>query len=140
MLMLLSDGMNQKLFLATGCCTTTMDMNAVCLVTSSSTVVIGLFTRDLGTNVVAFRATPVKLVCLAGSVLLGVNLRRAGVSFCLGVSGIHACFLIIPTLDLMLLRALSILSSKWGLLADIAIVGCAGGRYPPPGTDVGSGS
>ena len=82
-----------------------MDMNAVCSSSSSSsTVVIGRFTRDLGTNVVASRATPAKLVRLAGSVLLGVILRGAVVSFGLGVSGIHACFLIIPTLDLMLLR------------------------------------
>jgi hypothetical protein len=35
------------------------------------------------------RAAPAKLVRLAGSVLLGVNLRVAGVSFGLGVSGIQ---------------------------------------------------
>ncbi len=125
-------------------------MNAVCSVSSSSTVVIGRITRDLGTNVVASRATPAKLMTLAGSVLLGVNLRGAGVSFGLGVSGIHACFLIFLTSDLMSLRALSILSSNWGLLAKIgrcssylrfaAPFECAGGRYAPQGTDVGRGS
>ncbi len=138
--MLFCNVMIQKLLLATGCCTTTMDMNAVCSV-SSSTVVIGRFTRDLGTNVVAPRATPAKLVSLAGSVHLGVNLSGAGVSFGSGVSGIHACFWIIPTSDLMLLRALSILSSNWGSLAEIdrsssylcfaPPFGCAGGRNAP---------
>jgi hypothetical protein len=68
----------------------------------------------------------------------------------LGCLGKYACSLMIQTMDLMSLRALRILLSNWGSLADIGQSSsylrfapqfwCAGGLYAPPGTDVGSGS